>query len=91
MDSFIFLSYNFQQKRVYIQNKMDSIVIYKILLFKTILFYFFIQKKRIGLIWSYILKYTEFQIMKVSFNFRLYPQNALIWGHLCNFQEYMVY
>ena len=60
-------------------------------MFETILFNFLIQQKRFGLIWSYILKDIEFLIMEVSFNFRLYPQNALFWGRLCNFQEYIVF
>ena len=37
-------------------------------MFETILFYFLIYQKRIGLIWSYILKDIEFLIMEVSFN-----------------------
>ena len=59
---------------------MDSIVIYRILLVENIFFNFLIQKKRFGLIWSYILKDIKFLIMEVSFNFRFYPQNALFLG-----------
>ena len=64
---------------------MNSIVTYKIGMFETLLCNFLILQKRFELIWSYIWK-----VIKFSFNFRLYPQNELFWGRLCNFQEYIV-
>ena len=67
---------------------MHSIVIYKICMFET---FFLIQQKRFKLIWSYILKDTEFLVMEVLFNYRLYPQNAILWGRLLNIQEYIFF